>query len=55
MTLNHNQELGCYEWIDVDTDQTLSPPFDSEEAAIEWYGTISRHILSEYNVEEGDL
>ena len=50
MTLTHNKLTNQYAWVDDDTDQTLSPPFDSEEAAIKWYGTISRHIFGEYGV-----
>ena len=44
-----------YYWEDDDTNKCLSPHFDYEEDAIQWYGNIAKQILSEFGVEKGTL
>jgi hypothetical protein len=44
-----------YYWEDDDTDMCLSPYFDYEEDAIQWYGNVAKQILSEFGVEKGTL
>jgi hypothetical protein len=40
-----------YVWVDDSDENTeLSPHFDYEEDAIQWYGTISKHIFDEYGI-----
>jgi hypothetical protein len=40
-----------YVWVDdMNEDIELSPHFDYEEDAIQWYGRISKHIFSEYGI-----
>jgi hypothetical protein len=40
-----------YVWVD-DNDENieLSPHFDYEEDAIQWYGRISKDVFSEYGI-----
>ena len=38
-------------WVDNDNeDVDLSPHFDYEEDAIQWYGKISKDIFEEYGI-----
>lgn len=40
-----------YVWVDdTNEDTVLSPHFDHEEDAIQWYGRISAEIFNEYGV-----
>ena len=41
-----------YYWEDDETSKCLSPCFDYEEDAIQWYGRISKQILSEFGIEK---
>lgn len=56
MTLVLDDKNQIYYWCDNE-DETLclSPHFDYEEDAIQWYGRISKQILSEFGVEKGPL
>lgn len=45
---DHNQ---VYVWVDDDNEnEELSPHFDYEADAIQWYGRISRDIFEEYGI-----
>lgn len=46
----------CYYWLieQEDSDIVVSPEFKSEESAIEWYGLVSREILSEYGIDDAE-
>lgn len=46
---DHNQ---VYYWVD-DNDICISPHFDYEEDAIQWYGKISKHIFEDFGIEKG--
>lgn len=51
MTLIYDDYNQIYVWVDVNNhDLCLSPHFDYEEDAIQWYGRISKHIFSEYGI-----
>jgi hypothetical protein len=51
MTLILDDYNGVYVWVDVNNhDNELSPHFDYEEDAIQWYGRISSHILNEFGI-----
>ena len=51
MTLILDDYNGVYVWVDVDDhNNELSPHFDYEEDAIQWYGRVSAHILDEFNI-----
>jgi hypothetical protein len=51
MTLIYDDIMDAYIWVDVDNhNNELSPQFDNQESAIEWYGIVSAHILSEFGV-----
>lgn len=40
-----------YVWVDDDDDNIeLSPHFDYEEDAIQWYGKIAEDIFSEFGI-----
>jgi hypothetical protein len=53
MTLILDDYNGVYVWVDVDDhNKELSPHFDYEEDAIQWYGRVSAHILDEFGVSE---
>lgn len=54
MNLTHDISNNCFYWlVETETEEiAVSPTFDKEEAAIEWYGLVSREILSEYGVED---
>ena len=53
MTLIYDDYNDVWVWVDVDNhDNELSPQFDEEESAVEWYGIVSAHILSEYGLTE---
>ena len=40
-----------YVWVsDNDENDELSPHFDYEEDAIQWYGRISKDIFEEYSI-----
>lgn len=47
---DHNQ---IYVWVDDNNEsEKLSPHFDYEEDAIQWYGRISKDIFSEYGINK---
>jgi hypothetical protein len=51
MTLILDDYNGVYVWVDVDDhNNELSPHFDYEEDAIQWYGRVSAHILDEFDI-----
>lgn len=40
-----------YVWVDdLNENEELSPHFDYEEDAVQWYGRISRDIFEEYGI-----
>ena len=42
---------GVYVWVDDNNEnEELSPHFDHEEDAIQWYGKISKDIFEEYGI-----
>ena len=42
---------GVYVWVDDNDDNDeLSPHFDYEEDAIQWYGRISKDIFSKFGI-----
>jgi len=44
---------GVYVWVDdSDENDELSPHFDYEEDAIQWYGQISKDIFEEYGISK---
>jgi hypothetical protein len=44
---------GVYVWVDNDNEnEELSPHFDYEEDAIQWYGRVSAHILDEFGIKD---
>lgn len=55
MRLEADDKNQVYYWVDDDTDECLSPHFDYEEDAIQWYGNVAKQILSEFGVEKGPL
>jgi hypothetical protein len=51
MTLIHDDIMDVYIWVDEDDhNNDLSPHFDDQESAIEWYGRVSAHILNEFGI-----
>ena len=43
-------------WVDsVNESMQLSPEFDTEELAFDWYGCVAAQILSEFGVTDEDL
>ena len=45
-----------YVWVDDDNDNiVLSPHFDYEEDAIQWYGRISQDIFEEYGLKDKNV
>ena len=51
MKLILNDYTGVYVWVDdTNEDTVLSPHFDYEEDAIQWYGRMSAEIFNEYGV-----
>jgi hypothetical protein len=51
MTLIYDDIMNIYVWVDVeDHNNELSPQFDDEESAIEWYSVVSKHIFSEFGL-----
>lgn len=55
MTLIYDDYNDCWVWVDVDDqDREISPHFDYEEDAIQWYGRISQHIFDEYGITRED-
>jgi hypothetical protein len=55
MTLIYDDYNDWWVWVDVDNhDNDLSPHFDYEEDAIQWYRRISTHIFEEYGVTKNE-
>ena len=51
MTLILDDYNGIYVWVDDNNEnEELSPHFDYEEDAIQWYGRVSAHILDEFGI-----
>lgn len=51
MQLINDEINDCWVWVeDHDENLELSPHFDYEEDAIQWYGRISRDIFEEYGI-----
>lgn len=51
MRMSYDDYNQVYVWVDDDNDNIeLSPHFDYEEDAIQWYGQISRDIFNEYGI-----
>jgi hypothetical protein len=51
VTLIYDEYNDWWVWVDVDDhDNDLSPHFDYEEDAIQWYSRISSHIFEEYGI-----
>lgn len=45
-----------YVWVeDFDENKELSPHFDYEEDAIQWYEQISKDIFKEYGITKDEL
>lgn len=41
----------AYVWVDTDNDDTaLSPYFDTEEEAMQWYGRVAEIMFEEFGV-----
>lgn len=46
---------GVYVWVDdFDENDELSPHFDYEEDAIQWYNRISKDIFSKYGITKNE-
>lgn len=44
--------VGLYTWVDTDNnDMVLSPYFDSEEEAIQWYKRVAEIMFDEFGVK----
>jgi phage-related protein len=55
MTLIYDDYNDWWVWVDVDNhDNDLSPHFDYEEDAIQWYGRISKHIFEKYSITKNE-
>ena len=55
VTLTYDDYNDWWVWVDVnDNDRHLSPHFDYEEDAIQWYGRISEHIFEEYGISKNE-
>lgn len=53
MTLIYDDHNQAYVWVDVDDhNDRMSPNFDNEDTAIQWYGRISSHIFNEYGIDK---
>lgn len=51
MTLIYDDYNDCWVWVNTNNENDkLSPHFDYEEDAIQWYGRVSGHIFSEYGI-----
>jgi phage-related protein len=51
MTLIYDDIMDAYIWVDEnDHNNELSPQFDDQESAIEWYGVVSAHIFNEFGI-----
>ena len=46
-----------YQWIDTDSgfDEIISPEFDSEEAAIDWYNRLKLYFCPNKNCHSRDV
>lgn len=43
----------AYVWVDTNNDDaTLSPYFDTEEEAIQWYGRVAEIMFEEFGVKK---
>lgn len=51
MTLIYDDLNSCYVWVDTKNEHTeLSPQFDTEEDAIQWYGLVAKIMFKEFGV-----
>lgn len=51
MTLYYDEIDNVYVWVETDNQNIeLSPQFDDEESAIQWYGKVSKIIFDEYGI-----
>ena len=51
MTLIYDELNDCYVWVEVDDENIeLSPQFDTEEDAIQWYGRVSKIMFEEFGI-----
>lgn len=52
MTLSYDEFHNEYVWVEThDENIELSPRFDEEEYAIQWYGRISTIIFEEFGIK----
>lgn len=52
MILYHDEFGDCYVWVETgNADDELSPRFDDEEHAIEWYGRVAKIMFAEFGVK----
>jgi hypothetical protein len=55
MTLIYDDYNDWWVWVDVNNhNNDLSPHFDYEEDAVQWYGRISKHIFEEYGISKNE-
>lgn len=53
MKLTFNKLNQTYVWVnDYNESEELSPHYDCEQRAIQWYGKISQDIFDEYGIRE---
>ena len=51
MTLIYDELNDCYVWVEVnDENIELSPQFDTEEDAIQWYNRVAEIIVKNFRV-----
>jgi hypothetical protein len=56
MHLISDDKMRVYVWVDdEDESKRLSPHFDYEEDAIQWYGRIAKDIFEEFAIPPGPL
>lgn len=55
MTLIYDDFDEVYVWVETtDHDIELSPEFDDEESARQWYGRVAALMLQEFGIKRND-
>ena len=53
MTLIYDALNDCYVWVEVDDENIeLSPQFDTEEDAMQWYGRLATIMFEDFGIND---
>lgn len=53
MTLIYDELNDCYVWVEVDDENIeLSPQFDTEEDAKQWYGRLATIMFEDFGIND---